>query len=53
MESNSNSNVTAAGHSNPDIIEAVFAAEPVMGEGGIIAPPKAYFKKVKEEISAN
>jgi 4-aminobutyrate aminotransferase len=29
---------------------AAFIAEPVMGEGGIIAPPKAYFKKVKEVL---
>jgi len=27
---------------------AAFIAEPVMGEGGIIVPPKGYFKKVKE-----
>jgi len=27
---------------------AAFITEPVMGEGGIIAPPKPYFKKVKE-----
>ncbi len=27
---------------------AAFIAEPVMGEGGIIPPPKPYFKKVKE-----
>lgn len=29
---------------------AAFIAEPVMGEGGIIAPPKPYFKKVKEVL---
>lgn len=27
---------------------AAFIAEPVMGEGGIIPPPEAYFKKAKE-----
>ncbi len=27
---------------------AAFIAEPVMGEGGIIVPPKNYFKEVKE-----
>lgn len=27
---------------------AAFIAEPVMGEGGIIVPPKPYFKRVKE-----
>jgi 4-aminobutyrate aminotransferase / (S)-3-amino-2-methylpropionate transaminase / 5-aminovalerate transaminase len=27
---------------------AAFIAEPVLGEGGIIPPPEAYFKKVKE-----
>ncbi|MFC1942794.1 aspartate aminotransferase family protein [Chloroflexota bacterium] len=27
-----------------------FIAEPVMGEGGIISPPEAYFKKVKEVL---
>jgi len=29
---------------------AAFIIEPVMGEGGIIAPPKPYFKKVKEVL---
>ncbi len=29
---------------------AAFIAEPVMGEGGIIAPPEPYFKKVKEVL---
>jgi 4-aminobutyrate aminotransferase/(S)-3-amino-2-methylpropionate transaminase len=29
---------------------AAFIAEPVMGEGGLISPPQAYFKKVKEII---
>jgi len=27
---------------------AAFIAEPVMGEGGIIVPPKGYFEKIKE-----
>jgi 4-aminobutyrate aminotransferase len=30
---------------------AAFIAEPVMGEGGIITPPKPYFKKVKEVLA--
>ncbi|HLI52345.1 MAG TPA: aspartate aminotransferase family protein [Thermomicrobiaceae bacterium] len=29
---------------------AAFIAEPVMGEGGIIVPPSAYFKQVKEVL---
>lgn len=29
---------------------AAFIAEPVLGEGGIICPPKPYFKKVKEVL---
>jgi 4-aminobutyrate aminotransferase len=31
---------------------AAFVAEPVMGEGGIIAPPKEYFKIVKEILDS-
>ena len=31
---------------------AAFIAEPVMGEGGIIAPPKEYFKIVKEILDS-
>ncbi len=29
---------------------AAFIAEPILGEGGIIAPPEPYFKKVKEVL---
>jgi len=29
---------------------AAFVAEPVMGEGGIIAPPPAYFKEIKKVL---
>ncbi|MFC1950266.1 aspartate aminotransferase family protein [Chloroflexota bacterium] len=32
---------------------AAFIAEPVMGEGGIITPPKPYFKKVKEVLDSH
>jgi len=31
---------------------AAFIAEPVMGEGGIIVPPKEYFKVVKEVLDS-
>ncbi len=30
---------------------AAFIAEPVLGEGGIIVPPKGYFEKVKEILA--
>lgn len=33
----------------PDTI-AAFIAEPVMGAGGVIVPPKTYFKKVQEVL---
>jgi 4-aminobutyrate aminotransferase len=33
-------------HTSGDV--AAFIAEPVMGEGGIIVPPKTYFHRVKE-----
>jgi 4-aminobutyrate aminotransferase/(S)-3-amino-2-methylpropionate transaminase len=29
---------------------AAFIAEPVMGEGGIIVPPRNYFKEVKKVL---
>jgi 4-aminobutyrate aminotransferase / (S)-3-amino-2-methylpropionate transaminase / 5-aminovalerate transaminase len=29
---------------------AAFIAEPVMGEGGILVPPRSYFKRVKEVL---
>jgi len=32
---------------------SLFIAEPVMGEGGIIAPPKNYFKRVKEILDTH
>ena len=32
---------------------SLFIAEPVMGEGGIIAPPKNYFKRVKEVLDTH
>jgi 4-aminobutyrate aminotransferase / (S)-3-amino-2-methylpropionate transaminase / 5-aminovalerate transaminase len=35
-------------HTSGDV--AAFLAEPVMGEGGIIVPPKSYFKRVKEVL---
>lgn len=35
-------------HTSGDV--AAFLAEPVMGEGGIIVPPRNYFKKVKEVL---
>jgi len=31
---------------------SLFIAEPVMGEGGIIVPPKNYFKRVKEILKS-
>jgi 4-aminobutyrate aminotransferase len=33
-------------HTSGDV--AAFLAEPIMGEGGIIVPPKNYFRRVKE-----
>jgi 4-aminobutyrate aminotransferase / (S)-3-amino-2-methylpropionate transaminase / 5-aminovalerate transaminase len=35
-------------HTSGDV--AAFLAEPVMGEGGIIVPPKSYFRRVKEVL---
>ena len=32
---------------------AAFIAEPVMGEGGIIVPPKEYFREVKKVLDAH
>ncbi len=32
---------------------AAFIAEPLLGEGGIIAPPEGYFETVKEILDAN
>lgn len=32
---------------------SLFIAEPVMGEGGIIAPPKNYFKRIKEVLDTH
>jgi len=35
-------------HTSGDV--AAFLAEPVMGEGGIIVPPRSYFQRVKEVL---
>jgi 4-aminobutyrate aminotransferase / (S)-3-amino-2-methylpropionate transaminase / 5-aminovalerate transaminase len=35
-------------HTSGDV--AAFLAEPIMGEGGIIVPPKNYFRRVKEVL---
>jgi 4-aminobutyrate aminotransferase / (S)-3-amino-2-methylpropionate transaminase / 5-aminovalerate transaminase len=32
---------------------AAFIAEPVMGEGGVIAPPPGYFKEIKKVLDAH
>ena len=32
---------------------AAFVAEPILGEGGIITPPEAYFRKVKEILDSH
>ncbi len=38
-------------HTSGDV--AAFLAEPVMGEGGIIVPPRNYFKAVKEVLDSH